>query len=139
MNGFLAFCRWYAVASLLHEEAEVWHKLSVRRGRGYKPDPRDLMAALRILVVRNTTTLRYTRTSTNMSCSCSRNASKVVHYLIFSWYGHGTTHGIPWHPHGTPWRGIGLHGTPWGMPEHAMGGTMATPAATATALHGNPT
>ena len=44
---------------------------------------------------------------------------------------------IPWHPHGIPWRGIGFHGRPW----HAMGGTMAAPAATArapsTALHGN--
>ena len=103
MNGFLAFCRWYAVASLLHEEAEVWHKLSVRRGRGYKPDPRDLMAALRILVVRNTTTLRYTRTSTNMSCSCSRNASRVVHYLIFrgmAMVPPMAYHGIPTAPHG---------------------------------------
>ena len=72
----------------------------------------------------------------------------VLHYYsTFSWHAmwhwHGTTHGIPWHPHGSPWRGIGFHGTPWGVPWHAMGGTMGTPAATATssltALHGNPT
>ena len=68
-----------------------------------------------------------------------RQKVRVLHYLIFSWYGHGTTHGKPWHPHGIPWRDIGFYGTPWGLPGHAMGGTMAPPAATTTALHGNPT
>ena len=41
-----------------------------------------------------------------------------------------------WHSHGIPWCGIGFHGTPWGVPWHATSGTRATPAATATALHG---
>ena len=37
-------------------------------------------------------------------------------YLTFSWHGHVTTHDIPWHPHGIPWRGIGFYGPPWGVP-----------------------
>ena len=38
-----------------------------------------------------------------------------------------------------PWRRLGFRGTPWGVPWHAMCCTMAAPAATTTALHGNPT
>ena len=64
----------------------------------------------------------------------SFDSPRVLHYLTFSWHGHGTSRGIPWHPHGIPWRGIGLHGAvggvvdmaAWGVSWHAMGGTMAT-------------
>ena len=63
--------------------------------------------------------------------SCS-TPTRVLNYLTFSRHGHRTTHGIPWHPHG-----ISCHSmAPWGVPWHVMGGTMAVPAATATALHG---
>ena len=111
---------------------------------------------------------------------------KVRSSFCMPWHCHGTTHGISWHPHGIPWRGIGFHGTPWGVPWHVffsssdglvkittlprskfvscvnlthssrcnirtsccypwrwgtltMSGSMANPAATVTALHGNPT
>ena len=35
------------------------------------------------------------------------------------WHCHGTAHGIPWHPHGISWRGVGCHRTPW----HTTGGS----------------
>ena len=50
--------------------------------------------------------------------------------LFLPWHGHGNTHGIRWHPHGIPWRGIGFHGTPWGvpgMPRVVHHGTPTTP------------
>ena len=73
-----------------------------------------------------------------MGSTC-RAGGRVLHYLNFAWHGHGTTHGKPWPPHGSPWCGIGLHATAWGVPWNATGGTMATYAATATALHGSTT
>ena len=73
-------------------------------------------------------------------CTFWPNKIRVQHYYLnFAWHGHDTTHGIPWHPHRIPWCDIVLHGTPWGVLWHATGGTMATPVATATALHGSPT
>ena len=71
--------------------------------------------------------------------SHSRVKVRVLHYSNLAWNGHRNTHGIPWHPRGTPWCGVGFHGTPWEVLWQATGGTMETPAAAATALHGNPT
>ena len=77
--------------------------------------------------------------STSLSYERHTTNSRVVHHLNSAWHGHGSTHGIPWHPHGISWCGIGFHGTSWGVPWHATGGIMATPSATAMALRGNPT
>ena len=38
------------------------------------------------------------------------NQQGFLHYVTFSWHGHDTAHGIPWHPYGIPWRSIGFHG-----------------------------
>ena len=63
--------------------------------------------------------------ATTLGSACSegsgevRERDRVPHYNEFSWHGHGTTHGIPWHPRGIPWCGIGFHG------RGAVGGTVA--------------
>ena len=46
---------------------------------------------------------------------------KTLQYIAFSWHA-----------------GKGFHGMPWGMSWHAMGGTMVTPATTATTPDGDP-
>ena len=71
-----------------------------------------------------------------LASACGPQGSTLLYFFgCMPW--HCTTHGIPWNPHGI----IAWHRIPWhalGGARHAMSGTMAPPAATATALYGSP-
>ena len=117
----------------IYDTAELLRSLIPRRVGPTKPPAACVRDTPRALLWADTVCLR-------VRVELGFDRYRVLHYYLnFAWHDYGITHGIPWHLHSVPWRGMGFHGAPWGVLWHATGGTIATPVATATALHDNPT